>query len=1142
MENKRTNIKKTVENKQDITVADMLSGFDDSIRLLLERSYFDTWPKELNRFSVRNFKLNWEDSFFGLKLLGMRHYGKKEQELALQNIENVLSLFRDGSHSFITAISGTQNNCSEIAFLACQREYGKVSISSKSYVDVMKKSWQANFPGSECADVCITEYQQFTEKMQQNNYLGVMTGIPGRKRPEEGFFSQGIERLLDTVSGLDYQIMVLSEPLTVLEINKTIDQVLALKNQVGLFHKATLNESSTVSKALSKTIGGYGGGSISDTIAKTVGKTVSHTIGAILGIPMRSIFVGISAAMTFANSIATTTSHTASSMGGGFASLSSTKTHALTKGTAREVVNYAVENALEILDEYLERLKYARSYGFWKTGVYLSTPDQETYIAVKNAMLSQFSGENSSLEPLRVVDLDFSIEGESVASTLDRKKSFLNEVIAGYNPELTLFSDLRNDVAKELGEELPFASHPLGDIFNGLYTPMTTGELAILVAPPQRECRSVSVTERGAFAGKKLDTNFSEGLRIGEPLYYGARTGESLSIPFNEMTRHVFVCGTTGSGKTNTVKQFCKQFSNANIPWLVIEPGIKTEYGSIELEDGKRPLHFSLGFEEDSEEKGIPFRMNPFYFPKGIGLLTHVDRLKSAFNAAFPMYASMPYILEEAILEIYRDNGWNILDGSNIHSDDPWNEKNGELLFPILSQLQGKIDAVVAQKNYDVRLQLDISAALKARIGSLLQGGKGSMLNTHHNFPMEDILQSPVVMDMAGIGNQDEKALIMGFLFTSVFEHASLRRVLGEIEKPDHILIIEEAHNLLKNTQGTDNPEVANVRGAAIEQFATMLAELRGLAEGIVVVDQVPTKLIPDVIKNSNLKVVHQLCAADDRELVGSSMLLDQNQKDELGRLNRNRGEAAVYHPLWEKTYSVSVEKVQGELAGYQEKIELIQRYEHVYGKNPYAKIKRTREYGTSLARVLYGVAFKNVKMVSSGINEIYKKPPIGKPLNDISAVLNSQKELFEVCLLDLLRVSGGKINLLSECPDRFDDLIDAILSNSNEVADKMDDLHRDLEELKGVEHILLKFASQKYTEMENLQLTAEKIGTKFSVDEVYERLQKKALEHVKRILGESFAEYEARIEKSLVEQFLISSGFLFSTEILEQYSHRFLS
>ena len=42
--------------------------------------------------------------------------------------------------------------------------------------------------------------------------------------------------------------------------------------------------------------------------------------------------------------------------------------------------------------------------------------------------------------------------------------------------------------------------------------------------------------------------------------------------------------------------------------------------------------------------------------------------------------------------------------------------------------------------------------------------------------------------------------------------------------------------------------------------------------------EQIPTKLVPDVVKNTALKIVHRLPAEDDRQLVGAAMNLSEEQ------------------------------------------------------------------------------------------------------------------------------------------------------------------------------------------------------------------------------------------------------------------------
>ena len=56
------------------------------------------------------------------------------------------------------------------------------------------------------------------------------------------------------------------------------------------------------------------------------------------------------------------------------------------------------------------------------------------------------------------------------------------------------------------------------------------------------------------------------------------------------------------------------------------------------------------------------------------------------------------------------------------------------------------------------------------------------------------------------------------------------------------------------------------------------------------IAEQIPAKLVPDVVKNTALKVVHRLPAADDRELVGATMNLDEDQSRQVVSLRAGRG------------------------------------------------------------------------------------------------------------------------------------------------------------------------------------------------------------------------------------------------------------
>jgi hypothetical protein len=72
-----------------------------------------------------------------------------------------------------------------------------------------------------------------------------------------------------------------------------------------------------------------------------------------------------------------------------------------------------------------------------------------------------------------------------------------------------------------------------------------------------------------------------------------------------------------------------------------------------------------------------------------------------------------------------------------------------------------------------------------------------------------------------------------------------------------------------------------------------MLAEIRAYGEGLVIAEQIPSKLVGDVVKNTAVKVMHRLPAADDRDLVGAAMNLDDDQSRQVVSLEP--GVAAVF-------------------------------------------------------------------------------------------------------------------------------------------------------------------------------------------------------------------------------------------------------
>jgi len=90
--------------------------------------------------------------------------------------------------------------------------------------------------------------------------------------------------------------------------------------------------------------------------------------------------------------------------------------------------------------------------------------------------------------------------------------------------------------------------------------------------------------------------------------------------------------------------------------------------------------------------------------------------------------------------------------------------------------------------------------------------------------------------------------------------------------------------------------------------FANLLAEVRKYGAGLVIADQIPAKLIPDVIKNTNTKIVHRLFAADDRKAMGDAMGLCDEQSDFLPKLQP--GETVIYKGGWHNAVWALVDRM----------------------------------------------------------------------------------------------------------------------------------------------------------------------------------------------------------------------------------------
>ncbi len=430
----------------------------------------------------------------------------------------------------------------------------------------------------------------------------------------------------------------------------------------------------------------------------------------------------------------------------------------------------------------------------------------------------------------------------------------------------------------------------------------STGLLAALARTPEAEIPGIRLALRPDFdvtpetpatgAGPETSPRMA-GVPLGQVLDRQRNPAGALRVPLDSLNRHVFVCGATGGGKSQTVRGLLEAASQAGVPWLVVEPA-KAEYRLMTARlagSGAEVVRIRPG-EADAVAAGLnPLEPAADETGNRFPLQTHANLVRALFLAAFQSEEPFPQVLSAALTRVYEDAGWDLALGETRTAD----VRPG---YPGLADLQRTAGQVVGEIGYSEDVKADVHGFVTVRLSSLRLGTTGRFLEGGHPVDFGKLLRSNAVLEIEDVGDDRDKAFLMGTVLLRLVEHLRLARRHETGAEPGlrHLTVFEEAHRLLRRPD-RDGGAAAH----AVELFAGLLAEIRAYGEGIVIAEQIPAKLIPDVIKNTAVKIVHRLPAADDREAVGATMNLSRAQSQYLVTLPP--GQAAVSvdgmdHPL----------------------------------------------------------------------------------------------------------------------------------------------------------------------------------------------------------------------------------------------------
>ena len=403
-----------------------------------------------------------------------------------------------------------------------------------------------------------------------------------------------------------------------------------------------------------------------------------------------------------------------------------------------------------------------------------------------------------------------------------------------------------------------------------------------------------------------------------------SKSDEKVYLDRELLRRHLFVTGSNGSGKSNTVHHILNQL--LDVPLLIIDP-IKTEYEEIMRARGH------------GDEKIINFRkgnipeFNPFIPAPNIPIYDHVTIISRVFAILCPTNNVALDLIQNMVKVTY----WRKIYYAVYYGEIsfPENADGDEFNLDNFLSLDGQFlrDNPTCIPTFDDYLHESMDW-LKDRNRQQTEEGEEEQQTVYYteweretinyfeqrhqnlelslfskimrgNEPVDRYFESDYLIELGNISEPNEKNALFALFTLLLYEY---RRSEGIQEHLKHITILEEAHRIIPSqTKQLDKDSSTSPEHEAATLVANMLAEIRAFGEGIIVVDQSPSKILSDALINCNTKIIHQIGYGEDKKTLAQALSLSKEQQNFLSSLQI--GKAITIHPEITQPIYVSIPK-----------------------------------------------------------------------------------------------------------------------------------------------------------------------------------------------------------------------------------------
>lgn len=742
--------------------------------------------------------------------------------------------------------------------------------------DTLKNALIGHFPGVKIENVDRDEIAVLSDKIrvQQNmTSVSVVGNTRNAKEQNNEQFAQGLEKLALAMQGRQYIALIVAENQSPQAIQVMRKEYQDMYTKLSPLQKVQTSDSTSESTSSSRSFAEMSGKQKAAMIGGAVASLVGAIGGAALGAGAKSI--GAVGGSMLGGQVAGQLNGFINSLAPNEQISSSFST---SKSTTLE--NKTITDLMQLLDESIKRTNDFDTYGIWNVAGYFVSDDMSAAEIAASNYRSLMNGDNS---------------GREVSAINSWRKNDLS-IVGDYN-------DLTTYLSRFVHPKFIYGNDGQYNVYTDASTVISGKELGLHLGLPRATISGLPVIQHAEFGkevityhlfSKQKELNPDERITLGRVFDLGQITNKKVELVNKSLNMHTFITGSTGSGKSNTVYQMLAELHQDRIPFLVVEPA-KGEYKDV------------FGNWDDvnvfSTNPNIAplINLNPFKFPESIHVLEHVDGLVEIFSVCWPMYDAMPAFFKDAILRSYEEVGWD-LGSSTFDGDEPE--------YPDFEVLVEQLNRLIEESDYASDIKSNYRGALVTRVKSLAVG-LNKFIFTSEQTPYEVLFDQNCILDISRVKSTETKALIMGLMVYILNEYRVDRKTENN-NGLKHITVLEEAHNLLKNTSGGGSSELI---GKSVEMLTQTIAEIRTYGEGFIIVDQSPSSVDISAIKNTNTKIVLRTPEANDRDAVGRSIGLSADQVNEIAKLPS--GVAVVYQNDWVSPVLTMIDKADVEESTY---------------------------------------------------------------------------------------------------------------------------------------------------------------------------------------------------------------------------------